>query len=200
MLLSEFELAYWYLVLERYLTCLAENVEDVKEITAIQIRIIFFQTAMFVKHFLLQTQKKYKPHIAQERLKQIECIMAYVKEYHYINFDENYAEFDRSSYVLLAPEFESLKTMGDMNGYPYESMSFLNNLKMSQIHMTFKELRVPFQIDKNENVIDYNWHVDGILKNSQSYNKEGKKSQAGGEAQASNTQGAGTNQGQVPEP
>ena len=35
MLLSEFELTYWYLVLERYLTCLAENVADVKEITAI---------------------------------------------------------------------------------------------------------------------------------------------------------------------
>lgn len=35
MLLSEFELTYWYLVLERYLTFLAENVEDVREITAI---------------------------------------------------------------------------------------------------------------------------------------------------------------------
>lgn len=45
-------------------------------------------------------------------------------------------------------------------------MSFLFNLKMPSIHNTFKELRVPFQIDKNENVIDYNWHVDGILKNS----------------------------------
>lgn len=63
--------------------------------------------------------------------------MAYVKEYHYINFDENYAEFDRSQYVLLSPEFEGLKSMGDMAGYPYESMSFLNNLKMATIHKTF---------------------------------------------------------------
>jgi hypothetical protein len=35
MLLSEFELTYWYLVLQRYLTFLAANVEDVREITAI---------------------------------------------------------------------------------------------------------------------------------------------------------------------
>lgn len=34
MLLSELELIYWYLVLERYLNCLAEYVEDVKAITA----------------------------------------------------------------------------------------------------------------------------------------------------------------------
>ena len=35
MLLSEFELTYWYLVLQKYLTFMAENVEDVREITAI---------------------------------------------------------------------------------------------------------------------------------------------------------------------
>lgn len=29
--------------------------------------------------------------VAEERQKQIDCIMAYVKEYHYVNFDENYA-------------------------------------------------------------------------------------------------------------
>jgi hypothetical protein len=34
MLLSELELTYWYLVLQKYLTFMAENVEDVKEITA----------------------------------------------------------------------------------------------------------------------------------------------------------------------
>lgn len=57
MLLNEMELTYWYLVLERYLTSLAQLVEDVREITANQIRIIFFQTAMFVKQFLLQTER-----------------------------------------------------------------------------------------------------------------------------------------------
>jgi hypothetical protein len=34
MLLSEFELIHWYLVLERYLQRLADDVEDVKQITA----------------------------------------------------------------------------------------------------------------------------------------------------------------------
>jgi|LauGreDrversion4_2_1035121.scaffolds.fasta_scaffold252741_1 hypothetical protein len=43
--------------------------------------------------------------------------MAYVKEYHYINFDENYTKFDRTSFVLLAPEFESMKSLGDLSGY-----------------------------------------------------------------------------------
>jgi hypothetical protein len=35
-------------------------------------------------------------------------------------------------------------------------------------------MRAPFQTDERSNVVDYNWQVDGILKNSQSYNKEGK--------------------------
>ncbi len=35
MLLSELELTYWYLVLQKYLTCMAEYAEDVREITAI---------------------------------------------------------------------------------------------------------------------------------------------------------------------
>lgn len=39
-------------------------------------------------------------------------------------------------------------------------------------------MRQPFQTDSKENVVDYNWHVDGILKNSQSYNKEGKNGAA----------------------
>lgn len=56
--------------------------------------------------------------------------------------------------------------MKDLRGYEYESMSFLGELKMNAIHRTFMELRMPFQIDKNENIIDYNWHVDSILKNS----------------------------------
>ena len=28
------------------------------------------------------------------------------------------------------------------------------------------ELRQPLEIDDKTNIIDYNWHVDGILKNS----------------------------------
>ena len=70
--------------------------------------------------------------------------MAYVKEYHYTNFDENYTEFDRPSHVLLSPHFEHLKHMDISGESKYESMSFLSNLNMSIIHKTFQELRVPF--------------------------------------------------------
>ena len=72
-------------------------------------------------------------------------------------------------------------------------MSFLSDLKMRQIHEVFQELRKPFQIDATANVVDYNWHVDGILKNSQSYNKEKKPDQQGGT-------NSGNNPGNVPEP
>lgn len=41
-------------------------------------------------------------------------------------------------------------------------------------------MRAPFQTDERANVVDYNWQVDGILKNSQSYNKEGKNCGKGG--------------------
>lgn len=68
--------------------------------------------------------------------------------------------------MLLDNEYDDLKHIDLSGDSKYESMSFLSNLKMSTIHRTFQDLRVPFQIDKNENVIDYNWHVDGILKNS----------------------------------
>ena len=45
---------------------------------------------------------------------------------------------------------------------------------MSELYTKFNEMRSAFQTDAKENVIDYNWHVDGILKNSQSYNKDSK--------------------------
>jgi benzoyl-CoA reductase/2-hydroxyglutaryl-CoA dehydratase subunit BcrC/BadD/HgdB len=48
---------------------------------------------------------------------------------------------------------------------------------MSDIKKKFYVMRLPFQTDDKKNIIDYNWHVDGIIKNSQSYNKEGKKPQ-----------------------
>jgi hypothetical protein len=34
------------------------------------------------------------------------------------------------------------------------------------------ELKKPLETDKRENIIDLNWTVDWIMKNSQSYNKE----------------------------
>lgn len=54
-------------------------------------------------------------------------------------------------------------------------MSFLNDFKSGTLHDIFKSLSLPFQNDEKERVIDYNWHVDSILKNSQSYNKDGVK-------------------------
>ena len=56
--------------------------------------------------------------------------------------------------------------------------------RTEDLHIVFKELSKPFQDDVKENVIDYNWHVDSILKNSQSYNKEGAKNGKGKAAAA----------------
>ena len=39
----------------------------------------------------------------------------------------------------------------------------------------YNELRRPLETDDRDNIIDFNWHVDGILRNSQSYNKEGNR-------------------------
>lgn len=54
----------------------------------------------------------------------------------------------------------------------YESFSYLSKLKSKKMQELFNELKKPFETDNKINIIDYNWHVDGILKNSQSYNKE----------------------------
>lgn len=54
----------------------------------------------------------------------------------------------------------------------YEGKCYLGRLKLAKINKIFRKLREPFETDEKENIIDYNWHVDGILKNSQSYNKE----------------------------
>ena len=54
----------------------------------------------------------------------------------------------------------------------YEARSCLASLKLAQINKIFKLLRKPLETDEKVNIIDYNWHVDGILKNSQSYNKD----------------------------
>lgn len=42
---------------------------------------------------------------------------------------------------------------------------------MKDLNHLFSKIREPFETDYRENIVDYNWHVDGILKNSQSYNK-----------------------------
>ena len=54
----------------------------------------------------------------------------------------------------------------------YESFSYLAKISLRKLHKLFEKIRTPFQTDEKRNIIDYNWHVDGILKNSQSYNKD----------------------------
>jgi hypothetical protein len=105
---------------------------------------------------------------------QIQSIEAYIRAYHYSNFDQAYKTFDREDLVLMDPDFRD--SGGDMirnqmNAH-YESFSYLAKLKTRQLFVLFQELREPFETDNRVNIVDYNWHVDGILKNSQSYNKE----------------------------
>ena len=50
--------------------------------------------------------------------------------------------------------------------HKYESMSFLGKISTYSLHKVFEELSKPFQVDSRSNVIDYNWHVDTILKNA----------------------------------
>lgn len=57
MLMSEFELFYWFHVLEKYLTGFAQDKQGVANVTANGVRLLFFQTAMFVKKFLMQLQQ-----------------------------------------------------------------------------------------------------------------------------------------------
>lgn len=42
---------------------------------------------------------------------------------------------------------------------------------MKDLQAIYAMIREPYETDEKKNIIDYNWHVDGILKNSQSYNK-----------------------------
>jgi hypothetical protein len=97
--------------------------------------------------------------------------MAYVKAYHYSNFDEVYQEFDRHTNILVGQDFQHLFKNSSDPGENFESFSYLRDLNMNDIHRKFFQMRSPLQTDALHNVIDYNWQVDGILKNSQSYNK-----------------------------
>jgi len=131
-----------------------------------------------VKKFLFQrqTQKgyigQYSPFKASKNKfrDQIESILAYIKQYHYSNFEDVYAKFDRTENILLDPGF--LEGGNDFQPEYYESYSYLGSLTIKDLGEIFQELKQPFETDSKKNIIDYNWHVDGILKNSQSYNKD----------------------------
>eukprot|EP00347_Sterkiella_histriomuscorum_P022834 403336976 len=172
MLMNEFELLYWYDLMRTYLVHLKESAQFSQE----SVRLFFFQCAMFVKRFLFQIQqgKNVNPECLQRFKIQIDSIEAYIKAYHYSNFDTAYQTFDKQDLLLLDPEF---KDSGAENirknfGESYESFSYLTNISTCRLQELFNELRQPFETDNKINIIDYNWHVDGILKNSQSYNKE----------------------------
>ena len=89
-----------------------------------------------------------------------------------------YNEFDRLDQFLLDKEYKS-RTQSAAGGIApifevntkedqmsYESKSYLQRLGLAKLNKIFKKLREPFETDEKENIIDYNWHVDGILKNS----------------------------------
>ena len=96
MLMNEIELVYWKIVLQKYLQEYANYGKNLDKLTGDVVRQIFFHCAMHVKKFLLQ-QYKLKglglSHL-ERRQYQIDCIEAYIKEYHYKNFDEVYGSFD----------------------------------------------------------------------------------------------------------
>jgi len=105
MLMNEIELVYWKIVLQKYLTAFGSDSNALNASNGETIRQIFFQCAMHVKKFLLSQYKlKYlnEAHF-ERRLQQIQCIEAYIKEYHFKNFDEVYNRFDQPSNILLSP-------------------------------------------------------------------------------------------------
>ena len=69
--------------------------------------------------------------------------------------------------ILLNPEFKTTgsEQLKEMNNY-YESFSYLDTISLKKMQKLFLKLKAPFETDNKRNIIDYNWHVDGILKNS----------------------------------
>ena len=55
---------------------------------------------------------------------------------------------------------------------PYEAQSYLQNLSSAKLNKLLMKLKKPLETDQRGNIIDLNWSVDWIMKNSQSYNKE----------------------------
>jgi hypothetical protein len=55
---------------------------------------------------------------------------------------------------------------------PYEAQSYLQNLSSAKMNKLLMKLKRPLETDQRGNIIDLNWSVDWIMKNSQSYNKE----------------------------
>lgn len=165
--MNEFEILYWHNLMKRYLELSQSSQAVVEWVThETQVRPFFFKTGMFVKKFLYQQMTIMNtPDYKLQLLKvQIDSIEAYIQTYHYANFREAYDRFDRQEMLLLDPFFRETDKEPDLERY--ESCCYLFNLKLREMNRFFKLLREPFETDDKSNIIDYNWHVDGILKNS----------------------------------
>ena len=52
MLINEMELLYWYDLMKKYLSKIADN----EDFSGEKVKLFFFESAIFVKRFLFQTQ------------------------------------------------------------------------------------------------------------------------------------------------
>lgn len=139
MLINEIELLYWYHLMVTYL----EQLDDNANINYESIRLFCFLSGMFVKKFLFQYQKlkglvgDNSPFIfSKDKLEeQIVSIEAYIKAYHYSNFDKVYRTFDREDKLLLDSQFQGnyaiIQQATEQDNY--ESFSYLAKLKLRDL-------------------------------------------------------------------
>ena len=105
--MTEIELFYWYSLLMNYTKYIKDD--QGASLNEESIRLLFFLTAMFVKKFLfystVDTTGSKRPEINSDSLlnfdREIRCIEAYIKVYHYSNFDLAYLQFDRQENLIL---------------------------------------------------------------------------------------------------
>ncbi len=155
LLINEYECAFWYHLMKTYLT----RVNGDAVFTMESVKLFFFQSAMFVKYFLhhraLQTQRPFFSLINESEQTKLQSIEAYIKAYHFTNFDDVYASFDRDTNYLLSPDHDSATS--SMSSGTYESRCYLINLRLAKINRIMKKLRQPIETDEKRNLIDYNW-------------------------------------------
>jgi len=72
------------------------------------------------------------------------CIEAYIKTYHYANFDEMYLEFDKKTLALLGDEYDHYRSTPHLMGENYEQFCYLVEIKIPEVAKNFKEMRQPF--------------------------------------------------------
>ncbi|TNV84447.1 hypothetical protein FGO68_gene6247 [Halteria grandinella] len=198
-MMRELELAYWYHLMKTYL----KKLDGDQRFTIDSVRLFFFNTAVFTKRFLLQRQlisplQRSHPLSLAKRKLEIDGIEVYIKTYHVYNFEKLYQIFDRSDNQYLLDESYKQPQGPSLSDPPrtlyerdlqllteqqramleYEGKCYLAGFKPPKINAIFKKLKRPLESDEKLSVINYDWQVDNILKNSQSYNKEPDLAQA----------------------